>query len=75
VESQAMTAGEFLTGAFNLGAQVFDRMGVEVLLSTENSDDFEKNMCTIRVEERIALAVYRPESFVYGDVATMTTAA
>jgi HK97 family phage major capsid protein len=75
VESQAMTSGEFMTGAFNLGAQVFDRMGVEVLLSTENSDDFEKNMCTIRVEERIALAVYRPESFVAGDIATMTTAA
>lgn len=75
VESQAMTAGEFLTGAFNLGAQVFDRMGVEVLLSTENSDDFEKNMATIRVEERIALAVYRPESFVTGDIDTITTAA
>lgn len=68
VQTQAMAAGEFLTGAFNLGAQIYDRMGVEVLLSTENSDDFEKNMATIRVEERLALAVYRPESFVTGDV-------
>lgn len=74
VQTQAMTAGEFLTGAFNLGAQIFDRMGVEVLLSTENSDDFERNMVTIRVEERLALAVYRPTAFVTGDIDTLTTA-
>ena len=68
VQTQAMAAGTFLTGAFNLGAQIFDRMAVEVLLSSENEDDFIKNMITIRVEERLALAVYRPESFVTGDV-------
>lgn len=68
VATQAMAAGEFLTGAFNLGAQIFDRMDVEVLLSTENEDDFVKNMATIRVEERLALIVPRPESFVTGDI-------
>ena len=68
-ETQAMAAGSFLTGAFNLGAQIFDRMEIEVLLSTENADDFEKNMCTIRAEERLALAVYRPEAFVTGTIA------
>lgn len=68
VQTQAMAAGKFLTGAFNLGAQIFDRMDVEVLLSSENVDDFEKNMFTIRIEERLALAVYRDEAFVTGDV-------
>lgn len=68
VQTQAIAAGEFLTGAFNLGAQIFDRMDVEVLLSSENVDDFEKNFFTIRIEERLALAVYRPESFVAGDI-------
>lgn len=68
VQTQAMAAGEFLTGAFNLAAQIFDRMDIEVLLSSENADDFEKNMFTIRIEERLALAVYRPEAFVTGDV-------
>lgn len=74
VQTQAMSAGEFLTGAFNMGAQIFDRMGVEVLLSTEDQDNIVKNMVTIRCEERLALAVYRPDSFITGDIDTMTTA-
>lgn len=74
VQTQAMAAGEFLTGAFNLGAQIFDRMGVEVLLSSENSTDFEQNMMTARIESRLALAVFRPEAFVTGDIDTVTTA-
>ncbi|WP_107327196.1 phage major capsid protein [Agrobacterium pusense] len=68
VSTQAMAAGEFLTGAFSFAAQIFDRMDIEVLLSTENVDDFEKNLVSIRAEERLAFAVYRPEAFVTGDV-------
>ncbi|MEJ8308804.1 phage major capsid protein [Agrobacterium larrymoorei] len=68
VETQSQTLGTFLTGAFNMAAQIFDRMEIEVLLSTENVDDFEKNMVSIRAEERLALAVYRPEAFVTGAV-------
>ena len=58
--------GKFLTGAFSAGAQIFDREETNVVISTENADDFEKNMITIRCEERQALAVKRPEAFVYG---------
>ncbi len=68
VETQSQTLGTFLTGAFNMAAQIFDRMEIEVLLSTENVDDFEKNMVSIRAEERLALAVYRPEAFATGAV-------
>ncbi len=66
VATQAMQQDEFLTGAFRLGAQIFDRMDVEILISTENDKDFENNMVTIRAEERLAFAVYRPEAFVTG---------
>jgi HK97 family phage major capsid protein len=66
VPTQALQQDDFLVGAFSLGAQIFDRMMVEILISTENDKDFEKNMATIRVEERLAFAVYRPEAFVTG---------
>lgn len=65
--------GKFLTGAFNAGAQLFDREETNVVISTENTDDFEKNMISIRCEERLALAVKRPEAFVYGDFTVPTS--
>lgn len=64
----AQFIGKFLTGAFNAGAQLFDREDANVVISTENADDFEKNMISIRCEERAALAVYRPEAFVHGSL-------
>ncbi|NNA50470.1 phage major capsid protein [Pseudomonas lactis] len=66
VSTQAMTQDDFLVGAFKLGAQIFDRMEIEVLISTENDKDFENNMATIRAEERLAFAIYRNEAFVTG---------
>lgn len=66
VATQAMLQNDFLVGAFALGAQIFDRMDVEILISTENDKDFENNMVTVRAEQRLALAVYRPEAFVTG---------
>lgn len=69
VETEAAQfIGKFLTGAFNAGAQLFDREDANVVISTENADDFEKNMISIRCEERAALAVYRPEAFVHGSL-------
>ena len=53
------------------GAQIFNEMGIEVLVSTENDKDFENNMVTIRAEERLAFAVYRPEAFVTGDLTAL----
>lgn len=67
VATQAITVDKFLTGAFRMGAQVFDRWQSRVEVATENEDDFVKNMVTILCEERLAFAVYRPESFIYGD--------
>lgn len=67
VATQAIAARKFLTGAFQLGAQVFDRWAARVEIATENEDDFIKNLVTILAEERLALAVYRPEAFIFGD--------
>lgn len=68
VSTQAMASGKFLTGAFRMGAQLFDRWMARVEVATENEDDFVKNLVTILAEERLALAVYRPEAFIYGSV-------
>ncbi|MDR5736138.1 phage major capsid protein [Caballeronia sp. LZ025] len=69
VDSTAIAEGEFLVGAFDMAAQVFDREDAAVEVSTEDADNFTKNMVTIRAEERLAMAVYRPESFVHGTFA------
>ncbi len=72
VSTAAMTAGRFLVGDFAAHAQIFDRQDANVAISFENKDNFERNMATIRVEERLALAVYRPEAFVKGRLETAT---
>jgi HK97 family phage major capsid protein len=66
VQTQSISVDKFLTGAFRGAAQVFDRWAAAVETGYVN-DDFTKNLVTILAEERIALAVYRPEAFIYGD--------
>ena len=73
VATQAISVDKFLCGAFQQGAQVFDRWQARVEVATENEDDFVKNMVTILAEERLALAVYRPEAFVYGDFGNVSS--
>lgn len=69
VTTPAMTADNFLVGNFVMGATVYDRMAVEVLISTENVDDFETNRATMRAEERVGIAVKRPQAFTKGTFA------
>lgn len=69
VPSMAQTVGEFTVGAWKMGAQLFDREQSGVLVSTEDGDNFRRNMVTILAEERLALTVYRPEAFVDGTFA------
>lgn len=67
VATTAMTQGDFLVGAFQLGAQGWDREDVNLTVSLEDRDNVVKNLVTLLVEERLALTVYRPEAFVKGD--------
>lgn len=68
VATQAMGVDKALVGAFNLAAQIFDRQDATVDVSTEDQDNFVRNKVTIRAEERLALAIYRPQAIVYGDL-------
>lgn len=63
VESAALTVGTALVGSFGIGATLYDRMEGSIRISENHSDFFVKNAIAILAEERIALAVKRPESF------------
>lgn len=66
VVTTAIVEGEFLTGAFGLGAQLWDREQANVRVSEHHADYFTRNMSAILCEERVALTTYRPEAFVRG---------
>jgi HK97 family phage major capsid protein len=66
VDADGMSPGDFLVGAFNVAATILDREDAAVEVSTEDQDNFVRNLVTIRAEERLALAVTRPKSFVFG---------
>ena len=70
VESPAMAEGTWLTGAFGIGAQLYDRALASVRIAEQHSDFFVRNAVAVLVEERLALSVKRPESFVVGTFAT-----
>jgi len=59
------TGGEFLTGSFQQGARIYDRMDFTIKVGMIN-DDFIKNQRAILVEERLGLAVRKKHAFVKG---------
>jgi len=67
VTCSKMPVGNFLVGQFNGSAALFAKGGVMLEASTEHSDFFIRNMVAVRAEERIALAVFRPAAFRYGE--------
>jgi len=69
VSTVSMAQGTFLVGAFKVAATLYDRLKPEVLISSENADDFERNLLTMRCEERLALAVKRPAALIKGPFA------
>lgn len=64
VVTPAIPVGMALVGAFAQAATVYRKGGVRVESTNSHSDDFTHNLVTVRVEERIALAVRKPSGFV-----------
>jgi len=57
-----MAAGTALVVAGRAGA-VYRRGTLRIDISDSNEDDFIKNLLTVRVEERVAFATYKPTGF------------
>jgi HK97 family phage major capsid protein len=64
VDTPAITEGTALVGAFGTGAQLYDREQASIRISEQHADFFVRNAIVILAEQRLALAVKRPEAFV-----------
>ena len=65
VESAGVPEGACVVGAFKAGASVVTKAGegLRVEVSNSDQDDFIKNIITVRIEERLVLAVRVPAAF------------
>lgn len=63
IVTTAVTASQIIVGSFKTCGSVVSKGGVSVEATNSDTDDFEKNLMTIRAEERLALAVRRPAGF------------
>lgn len=70
VVTTAVTEAAPIIGAFGTASQVFRKGGLSVEASNSHSTFFAENKTAIRAEERLALAVYRPEAFATADLGT-----
>lgn len=67
VETPAIAEGTALIGAFGTGAQLYDREQANIRISEQHADFFVRNAIVVLAEQRLALAVKRPEAFVKVD--------
>ncbi|WP_315920162.1 phage major capsid protein [Mesorhizobium sp. SP-1A] len=71
VQSTIIDEDEFIVADWT-AAQVFDRQQATVEISSEHADYFARNLIMLRIEERLALAVYEPTAFVHGEFAAVS---
>jgi HK97 family phage major capsid protein len=68
VKSVGMTADTFAVGNFRQHGNIYDREGVVVQMSESDSDNFTKNLITLRAERRLALTSEIPAAIRAGDL-------
>lgn len=68
VRSRSIASGQCVVGAWKTAAQIFDRTSAVIRVGDQHSDYFTLNKVAILIEERFALAVYRPDWFCLASV-------
>lgn len=66
VVTNTMASGTFLVGDFAMVGMLWDRSDATIAMSEHHDTNFAKNMVTIRMEERLALALERTSAIVGG---------
>jgi HK97 family phage major capsid protein len=64
VRTRSLAEGAAIAGSWFLGATLFTREGVTIRVGDQHSDYFTTNKVAILAEERVGLAVHRPDFFV-----------
>lgn len=64
IRTRSMEAGKALVGSWALGATLFDRQKTVIRVGDQHSDYFVSNKLVVLAEERVGLAVHRPDFFV-----------
>lgn len=69
----AMPVSTYLVGDFVLGCQLFIREQPAVEFFDQDANNVTTNKITVRIEGRVAMAIYRAEAFVQGQFEGVTT--
>lgn len=72
IVTNAITTGDFILGAWTMGATLYDREGMTVRTSESHADLFIKNGVAILGEERSAFGIELPKAFCKGDFTVAT---
>ncbi len=65
--STAIAVDRFIVGDWKMGANFISREPMRVEFFYEDSDNVQKNLVTVRVEERVAFPIYGSDYFISGD--------
>ena len=66
IASTYMTANNFLVGDFDTAAQMIQNQAIRFETSFENNDNFERDMVTLKISERVLVVCYLAKAFVKG---------
>ena len=73
-QNTAIPSGKFVIGDFAQALTMGQRDALSVEFATQNNDDFERDLITVKGSERIALAIHNPNAIVWGTFSTAITA-
>lgn len=63
IRTRAVAANTAVVGSWRMGATLFDRMSTTIRIGNQHSDYFTANKVVVLAEERVGLAVHRPDFF------------